>query len=754
MDNRSGNPIDNIRLKSIQVKIAFWAGCCLLLAAAVIIAYTAISIYSTTITMAEEEGVALAQMQANRIDAEIEVALDAARTLAQTLSALKNRTTPIALSRVEVNVMIRQVLASNPKFVGISNGWEPDAFDGKDAQYIDSTGHDETGRFIPYWSRNGAGQITLEPLVDYATADWYVLPKQTGQETIVEPYIYPVQGEDVLMTTLAAPIVANGQFYGMVGVDITLDFLQRLADEMDIDNGAGQLFLISNQGLLAGVTGRPELVGQSIDSLDGELKEHINKFDFHQNEVVFKHDNQLEILVPIEFGRSAAPWWVMARISLERATAKAYTLVWQLIGIGVLLAGAGLALLWVVAGRTTRPIRGLIQVAQALASGNLDVEALGNPDDETGVLAAVFNRMIGSLRQILETERQANEAMKQAMESQVAKEQIEAVVTEYLAFVERVAAGDLTARLSVNGRDDALTVLGRNLNEMAQRLGEMTRQMRQATLDLTSAAAEILAATRQQAAGANEQSAAIAQTSTTIDEVKNIVEQAFGRAQLVAEQAQQTRDTSRVGQQAVLDTVSSMSQIKDRVEGIAENILALSERTQQIGQIIATVNEIAAQSNLLALNASVEAARAGEHGRGFAVVAVEVRNLAEQSRQATAQVKGILNDIQRATNAAVMATEEGTRGTDIGVQRTEQAGETIQQLAASIGQSASAAQQIVASAQQQTTGMEQIAVAMQNINQVTLQNLASTRQAEKAAQDLANLARYMESLVAAYKLND
>jgi methyl-accepting chemotaxis protein len=235
--------------------------------------------------------------------------------------------------------------------------------------------------------------------------------------------------------------------------------------------------------------------------------------------------------------------------------------------------------------------------------------------------------------------------------------------------------------------------------------------------------------------------------------VKTIVEQAFSKAKAVAEQSQRTRDVSETGQQAVTQTVESMVQIKERVEGIAENILALSEQTQQIGEITATVNDIASQSNLLALNASVEAARAGEHGKGFAVVAVEVRNLAEQSKQATAQVKSILNEIQRATNAAVMATEEGTKGVDTGVDLTGQAGETIKQLAANISDSTNAAQQIVASAQQQSTGMEQIALAIENINQATVQNLASIRQAENSAQDLSDVAQQLETLVARYKLN-
>jgi len=195
-----------------------------------------------------------------------------------------------------------------------------------------------------------------------------------------------------------------------------------------------------------------------------------------------------------------------------------------------------------------------------------------------------------------------------------------------------------------------------------------------------------------------------------------------------------------------------MREIKSRVEGIAENILALSEQTLQIGAIITTVNDLSAQSNILALNASVEAARAGEYGKGFAVVAVEVRNLAEQSRQATAQVRAILSDVQKATTATVIATEEGTKGVEQGARLAERAQETIAQLYAVIEVSAQAAAQMVAGGRQQVTGVSQIAVAMQNINQATAQNLFSTRQSEKAAQNLNDLASSLAEVVAQYQL--
>jgi len=318
------------------------------------------------------------------------------------------------------------------------------------------------------------------------------------------------------------------------------------------------------------------------------------------------------------------------------------------------------------------------------------------------------------------------------------------------AYVDKIAGGVVPAPITDTYNGDFNT-LKNNLNRMSDRLREMLTGISDAANNLSSATAEILAATTQQASGASEQSAAISQTTTTVEEVKASSEQAAMRAQDVATASQRTVEVARSGQTSVQATIESMGVIKERVEGISENLLALSDQTQQIGEIIAKVNEIASQSNMLALNASVEAARAGEHGKGFAVVATEVRSLAEQSRQATEQIKAILSEIQKATNSTVMATEEGVKGVDRGVSLSSQSRESIEQLSAVINESAQVAAQVVASGQQQQTGIDQIALAMQNINQVTMQSLASTRQTEKSAQNLNELARRMSEILAQYR---
>ena len=431
------------------------------------------------------------------------------------------------------------------------------------------------------------------------------------------------------------------------------------------------------------------------------------------------------------------------RYDLATQTAQSATLTMLFAGIiGVALA----VILGIAISRSiTIPLNEVTRVASDLADGRADLSERVKIDskDEVGTLAAAFNHMAARLQE-------------NARKDKEQRDYLENSVNRYVLYMSDVSRGNLATRLQLDGNgrsaDDPMIMLGQRLNEMISSLQSMILQIREASSNLSSAAAEILAATTQQASGASEQSAAITETTTTVDEVKAISEQVVERAREVTDASQRTVQVSLSGQEAVEETINSMSQIKEQVEGIAENILALSEKTQQIGEIIATVTDIASQSNMLALTASIEAARAGEHGKGFAVVAMEVRSLAEQSKQATAQVKAILSEIQNATNTTVMATEEGTKGVDRGVKLAAQARQTIDQLGNVIKESAQAAVQVMAGGQQQATGIEQIAIAMSNINQVTVQSMASTRQAEKAAQNLTELARRLTEAVEAYRL--
>lgn len=276
----------------------------------------------------------------------------------------------------------------------------------------------------------------------------------------------------------------------------------------------------------------------------------------------------------------------------------------------------------------------------------------------------------------------------------------------------------------------------------------ITGSLRAAVSALAAASSEIVAATAQQAAGTAEGATAVQQTSTTVDEVKQTAQISAQKAQAVAESSRKSAQVSQDGRRAVENSVKGSQEAKMRMETLAERILTLSEQAQAIGEIIAAVNDLAEQSNLLAVNAAIEAAKAGDAGKGFAVVATEVKSLAEQSKQATARIRGNLNEIHRATQAAVMAAEQGMKVSENGELLARQAGESIRLLAENLTESAQAAQQIMASAQQQVVGMDQMALAMQNIKQATTQNMAATRQVEESATNLNELAQRLMALVA------
>lgn len=277
----------------------------------------------------------------------------------------------------------------------------------------------------------------------------------------------------------------------------------------------------------------------------------------------------------------------------------------------------------------------------------------------------------------------------------------------------------------------------------------VSRQLGAMSHLVDGAAGGILAGTTQQVTGFSEQAAAVQETVATVDELVQTAEQSAERARTVAERAHQSAEVAQAGSKAVADSAEGMRTIRAQVHGIAESVVSLAEQAQAISNIIDAVNDIAEQTHLLALNAAIEAARAGEHGRGFGVVAAEVKVLADQSRRATAQVAGILGEIQRGTNTAVMLTEAGTKSVDEGTRLVTQAGSTIEDLAATVATATVAAEQIAASSNQQAVATAQISHAMKDIDTVMEQNLASARQSEQTAKALTDVAAEMKALVGA-----
>lgn len=329
--------------------------------------------------------------------------------------------------------------------------------------------------------------------------------------------------------------------------------------------------------------------------------------------------------------------------------------------------------------------------------------------------------------------------------------QIAVGIAELVEGTKRVAAGDLSTPVNL-ARADELGQLATSFNQMVGGLRDLNSRINETSNSLATIATELNATVSEQSASVQQQAAAVTETVSTIEEMTRSASGVADIAQTVSSSASSSVEASSRGEAALKQSIDGMLSIREQVQNIASTILELSERTQQIGGIIATVDDFAEQSSLLALNASIEAARAGEQGKAFSVVAAEVKKLAEQSQQATDKVRGILGEIQRATHSAVMVTEEGSKRVDRGVGLVETAGQIVMELVETIKGSSRSAKQIAAAAQQQASGVEQVSTAMTGIDQSSRQNVAAIRQTEAASQTLANITRELQKTTARYRL--
>lgn len=392
-----------------------------------------------------------------------------------------------------------------------------------------------------------------------------------------------------------------------------------------------------------------------------------------------------------------------------------WNMIVSIAGIVTLMA----LVVWVTTRAIATPLTTLTQWADQIADGDLlSAREFEQRRDEVGMLSQAFVRMSGYLREL-------------ARKS------------------EFIARGDLTLDVQPKSERD---LLGNAFAAMLVDLRALMAELHDSVTVLATASQEILATTGQVASSAQETAAAVAEITTTVEEVKQTATLASQKARQVGDVAQRTLQVSQDGRTSVESTLDGMSQVREQMHSVAESIVRLSEQSQAIGDVVATVGDLAEQSNLLGVNASIEAAKAGEQGRGFSVVAQEIKTLADQSKQATVQVRAILNDIQKAMNRVVLAAEESSKVVDSGYRQAQSSGVAIRTLAENIEESSGAALQIAASSQQQLVGMDQVASAMESIKQASQDNVAGTRQAEQAARNLHQLGQRLKDRLSQFKV--
>jgi methyl-accepting chemotaxis protein len=335
---------------------------------------------------------------------------------------------------------------------------------------------------------------------------------------------------------------------------------------------------------------------------------------------------------------------------------------------------------------------------------------------------------------------------------------IVSTIQPLIQSLQYMAQGDLSHRIEserIEGKGkDEIAEVGRLFNVSTDKLRELIAQLADTAQRVAGASEEISSSANSQAQGAESQKDETRQVATAMQEMSATVTQVADHAHKAAEAARQASETARQGGKIVEETLSKMRAIAGSVGQTARQVQELGSRSDQIGEIIGVIDEIAGQTNLLALNAAIEAARAGEQGRGFAVVADEVRKLAERTSKATKEIAQMIKSIQGETKSAVKAMQEGTNQVEQGLVTTAQAGAALDEIIQMAQQVGEMVVHIATAAQQQSGATEEVSGNMEQISRISQDTAAGAQQTAKACHDLSGLALDLQSMVGQFKLTN
>jgi methyl-accepting chemotaxis protein len=339
----------------------------------------------------------------------------------------------------------------------------------------------------------------------------------------------------------------------------------------------------------------------------------------------------------------------------------------------------------------------------------------------------------GEGKKVMDDIRRLSDQMDQE-ERQLLKQRAEEVEAAANAAKSTIIYGTLTCLLLITAAGVFIT------RSLAGQIGTAVRHVHSSSAELQSVA-------NQQASGARESATAISEISTTISELLATSRQIAESAQRVAHVAEETSAAARAGSQTVLETHESVSGIKRQVDVIVTHMLDLGKKSQQIGGILEIINELAEQTNILAINATIESAGAGEAGKRFGAVADEIRKLADRVSGSTKEIRTLIEEVRAAVNSTVMATEGGTKAVDLGARQFGQVTDALSQIIALLGSTTEAAREIELSTKQQSTAVEQVNVAISNVAKASKETEASSTQTLQTATQLSGLSRDLTRLI-------
>ena len=429
-----------------------------------------------------------------------------------------------------------------------------------------------------------------------------------------------------------------------------------------------------------------------------------------------------------------------------------------IISLGIFIAG--IIMIWWIIKIITRKINGLNNAAQEVTVGNLDVNLDINSEDEIGVLANSFKKMTQSLKDgnemlIKEKESIAVKVEEAVRESEKQKQYLSDSIEKILNEMNKFAEGDLTVQLDIEKQDE-IGKLYAGFNLATKNIKEMINTTAEAIQATASASNEISASAEEMAAGSQEQSSQTAEVASAVEQMTSTIMQTTKNAGSAAEFSKKAGLSAKNGGEVVKQTVEGMNRIAKVVGDAASIVKELGNSSNQIGEIIQVIDEIADQTNLLALNAAIEAARAGEQGRGFAVVADEVRKLAERTTKATKEIATMIKQIQKDTGNAVVSIESGTKEVEAGKELAKKAITALDEIIGSTNETIDVVNQVAAASEEQSSAAEQISKSIEGISSVTQESASGIQQIARASEDLSNLTTNLQNLIRKFKtgMND
>ena len=571
----------------------------------------------------------LASSESAKVALGLERALDSARTLAQGLGSLQSAG---LADRASADALLQGVLVGNPDFLGVWTGWEPNAFDGKDSEFTHQPGHDASGRYVPYWNR-GSASVSVEPLMDYdktGVGDFYQLAKASGQETVMEPFVYPVAGKNVLMTSLVVPIQIHGRFVGVVGVDIALSSLQQAVEKIRV-YGTGYASLLSNRGIYVGDRDA-ENVGKALSQSEGlELAQQAiaqgNTLQSHFSSQRLQTE-ATRVYVPLQIGTTQTPWSFAVTVPNDTIQSEVRQQRVAAIGLGVssiLLVSLGLA--FALDRLVLRPIGGdpddAARITARVAQGDLSQPIAVRAHDSTSLMAQLQG-MQNSLAGVVANVRQGAESVATAStkisqgnhdlsgrtESQASAlqqtaasmEQLSTTVTqnadnarhanELAHSASRVAAqgGEAVARVI-----DTMQGINDSSRKIADIIGVIDGIAFQTNILALNAAVEAARAGEQGrgfAVVASEVRSLAGRSAEAAKEIKTLIGASVGRVEVGTTQVHQAGQT-------MTEVVQAIQRVTDIMEKISAASAEQSAGVGQIGEAITQMDQVTQQNAAL-----------------------------------------------------------------------------------------------------------------------------------------------------------